>query len=484
MGWNKVEQKIGRGVRMVYFLFIFVFYIFFCLTLIPVAYYTGRILRGLGKREDRYKRVVGSIWLNFTHSLICILVGENTYVIYNKDIVNRKGNCMILSNHSTYMDWIYLWSMLLAMKKENIMFIVKKGVGSVYFLKMGMEMLDFVTLDRNMEKDKQKLVNACDYLRRKDSFSLILFPEGTFIDKYTKQKDIEYLSINKHLREGTLPTTPKLGTPETRPKAKPSKREAKERKTKLPTRTIDSLDTTAPGTPLTEQSTLTTPNYNYDPTTGNHQTKIPPHIKKVFQNVIFPRVKGFSLLVDELNTSIDYIINCTIFIRRPDSIHSSPLNSPSINTTRTDVLDTSVNPLVSSPTTLRNIQKISSNIYPSEYYTAKRMISGQCSKMNTFIFCEYIPTIKEVSKDKQEWLYNVFMEKDALLTELNNQSNEQIKEYIHQKTLKHHQILQLKPTLRYTLLLLAGSLFTFLPTIYLFYRLISSTVSYIINLLQ
>ncbi|OAG32682.1 hypothetical protein NEIG_00746 [Nematocida sp. ERTm5] len=373
-------RNITSLFRTVYFTFSCLFYLIACIVVIPIVYGVYQGLSFLGINMEGFKAAVGKLWLLVTQSLLCILIGDNTYVLHEPITADQLiNNTLIISNHTSYVDWIYIWSLLLKTGKEGISFIAKEAVGAFYPLKLGMNMLNFVLLSRKMEEDRKRLKKACSVLHESNCYNLVIFPEGTFIDEQTKKRDIEFM--DKELRNRQL-------LKELSPK------EIEER---------------------------------------NIHTTIPYDINNVFQEVIFPRVKGIKFLLDELKPTLKNILDCTIY-----------LNMKGANTT-----------------------------YPSDHFTIKNIILGRCSRMQALIICENIKFTNKIAEDSSNWIYNRFKKKDELLKLLKLQRNDKdnIDEICHEYKQKGYSLTRIYPSVKVTVFLSAGALLVIFSHIYILYFL-------------
>ena len=111
-------------------------------------------------------------------------------------------NSILISNHSTYFDWLYLLLLSRQFKLEsNVKIMAMKQLLYIPFIGLGMYLFDFIFLCRKLEFDlitiKNRLKKTLD-----DSlpYLLILFPEGTVIcnetleksNLFMKKQDLEY----------------------------------------------------------------------------------------------------------------------------------------------------------------------------------------------------------------------------------------------------------------------------------------------------
>lgn len=367
-------RKISSLFRTFYFFFAFIFYILACVVIIPSVYVVYLFLGALRIPTEKYKATVGKIWLEITESLLCILIGDNTYILYKDIAEGSEGNTLIISNHITYVDWLYLWSLLLQTGRKHISFAVKEGVGKIAPLRLGMDMLNFILLGRSMETDKPRLEKACKTLRASKNYNLVLFPEGTFICKKTQEEAKEFLDKELEKR--------------------------------------DQLDAFT-SVERAEQDIHIT---------------IPRDINTVFENVIFPRIKGCKYLLDELKDEMKYIMDCTIYL---------------------NMLDSTVK-------------------YPADHFTLRNIILGRCSRMQALIICENIELDDKIRDDITTWMYKTFQKKDKLLGKL-KEKEENIHHTCDEYKTKGYNVKRIHPSFSATIILSGGALISFFICAFLIY---------------
>lgn len=350
------STKFMISVKVIFFFCAFLFYIFACTFAIPIAYSVYLLINKFNPRNQKFVSIVGKLWFLTTQSLLAIIIGCNVHVVYNPKLLtmaHKKSIC--ISNHTTYIDWLVIWGALFELGRSNLIFVAKEGIRSIFFLSLGIKMLSFILLSRKIEKDRSKIQDACKHLKDKSEYTLVLFPEGTFITTKTKENDISFLKEQKERRKNQDPDKP---------------------------------------------------------------CTLPENITDVSKKVIFPRVKGFSLLLEELKTQVSHFTNCTLYVRSP-------------------------NP----------------SIYPSEYYTLKRIFSGECPKLSFLLIFDYLPISPEAKKDPKAWIYKIFNEKDKSLLKLDQLSDEQISNYhIHEKSIqKKYNSLRLHPNIPALIFIFLGA---------------------------
>jgi len=330
------EKKVSK-IRLFWFAVSSVFYVAFFFAIIPIMYAIYR-LGGVFKLDmARYRSVVGRFWLEITRAWLSVVIGQNMTVACDTRILGAKGRAIVISNHTTYMDWIYIWVALIAAKKDPIIFVAKKEVSSVPILNLGIDMLKFILLTRDKSKDSATLLKGCDYASAAENSCVVIYPEGTFIDKNTKEGADKFLQAQKDLEKQIEET--------------------------------EDLD---------EKNRL------------KEKLKIPSDITKSFDRVIFPKSFGLDTIKSSIK-SIEYIINCTIFVKTPE------------------------------------------NAYPSVHYSGDRLFKGMFPDMESLVVCDYedpeADPEREFRTDTSSYLYHTFAKKDALLGDIDKLKYEQRRKY-------------------------------------------------------
>lgn len=202
------DDGMVKGARRVYvdifFICIATFYFTTCTLLVPPVYFLYVIGTWLGRSMEDYARVFGRFWFYSTAAIAYSFIGEEIIVHYDPRILKDKRQVFI-SNHCTYLDWIFLWAFSLQIGKQNPIFVVKKAVLKLWFLSGGMKMLHFIFLERKISVDGTVIDEGARYVRSLSEYLLVLFPEGTFIDKTTKEKSDAFFRGRKE--HGKLPSS-------------------------------------------------------------------------------------------------------------------------------------------------------------------------------------------------------------------------------------------------------------------------------------
>ncbi|KAJ0967691.1 hypothetical protein J5N97_024608 [Dioscorea zingiberensis] len=137
---------------------------------------------------------------------------NRTKVIFSGDVVPREERILLLANHRTEVDWMYLWD--LALRKGclgYIKYILKSSLRKLPIFGWGFHIFEFISVERKWEIDvpiMRKKLSA--FKDPKDPLWLALFPEGT---DYTEQK---CLKSQQFAAENGLPILKNVLIPKTK----------------------------------------------------------------------------------------------------------------------------------------------------------------------------------------------------------------------------------------------------------------------------
>ncbi|TBU02568.1 acyltransferase [Hamiltosporidium tvaerminnensis] len=141
---------------------------------------------------DRFTIKVKLYWLDLTMTLLGFYFTKEVFIRYDREILKKK-KCIVISNHLTNYDWIYIMVVLhsLGMYKD-LCIILKESLKKLPIYGYGMRVFGYIFLKRNWSVDREILSEGLNGLKAKDKYFLLLFPEGTFIDKTAHKKSIEF----------------------------------------------------------------------------------------------------------------------------------------------------------------------------------------------------------------------------------------------------------------------------------------------------
>lgn len=137
---------------------------------------------------------------------------NRTRVVFSGDRVPVQERVMVICNHRTEVDWMYIWN--LACRKQRIGYVkyaLKSSVRNAPLFGWAFYMLEFLLLDRKWETDAPVIASYLSTFQdRRDALWLVVFPEGT---DYTEQKMVR---SQKFSQEHGLPKLDNVLVPRTK----------------------------------------------------------------------------------------------------------------------------------------------------------------------------------------------------------------------------------------------------------------------------
>lgn len=137
---------------------------------------------------------------------------NKTKVIFSGEMVPARERVLIIANHRTEVDWMYLWD--LAIRKGQlgyIKYILKSSLMKLPVFGWGFHILEFISVERKWEVDESTMRQMLSTFKDDhDPLWLALFPEGT---DFTEQKCIR---SQKYAAENGLPILKNLLLPKTK----------------------------------------------------------------------------------------------------------------------------------------------------------------------------------------------------------------------------------------------------------------------------
>eukprot|EP00866_Antonospora_locustae_P002296 jgi/Antlo1/2296/1181 len=128
------------------------------------------------------------VWIEATMAMLGCYFRRKIVLAYHKELVALQ-RCLVISNHLTNYDWIFLLRVLYHLGKfGDLCVVLKESLGRIPVFGRGMKIFGFIFLKRSLDKDKIPIQNGLAELCTKPSFTLLFFPEGTIIDKETHRK--------------------------------------------------------------------------------------------------------------------------------------------------------------------------------------------------------------------------------------------------------------------------------------------------------
>uniref|UniRef100_A0A1I8AGD9 PlsC domain-containing protein n=1 Tax=Steinernema glaseri TaxID=37863 RepID=A0A1I8AGD9_9BILA len=139
-----------------------------------------------------------SFWMMIPMTFLEFIFGVRYRV--TGDFVDFEKPALIIMNHRTRLDWMYLWSALFKMNPwllTSSKISLKEQLKSLPGAGFGMAASQFIFLQRNVEEDKQRLTEAVEYYTGVGgTYQILLFPEGTDKSPWTTKKSDAFAKKN------------------------------------------------------------------------------------------------------------------------------------------------------------------------------------------------------------------------------------------------------------------------------------------------
>ncbi|KAK1555443.1 hypothetical protein Q3G72_026485 [Acer saccharum] len=137
---------------------------------------------------------------------------NRTKMVFSGDSVPAKERVLLIANHRTEVDWMYLWD--LALRKGclgYIKYILKSTLMKLPVFGWGFQILEFISVERKWENDEPVLRQMLSTFKNpQDPLWLAIFPEGT---DFTEEK---CMKSQKFATEVGLPVLDNVLLPKTR----------------------------------------------------------------------------------------------------------------------------------------------------------------------------------------------------------------------------------------------------------------------------
>eukprot|EP00835_Amoeboradix_gromovi_P006950 NODE_955_length_2789_cov_0.219703.p2 type:complete len:206 gc:universal NODE_955_length_2789_cov_0.219703:2644-2027(-) len=125
-------------------------------------------------------------------SVILMRVFTPVNFVLSGDPFFPNENAIVISNHLTYADWLWIWMIAnLNNRLGGVKIILKESPKYVPIFGTAMILFDFIFLKRRWEHDKVSMGKHFKNFKNRNLW-LILFPEGTILAKDTIEKSNEH----------------------------------------------------------------------------------------------------------------------------------------------------------------------------------------------------------------------------------------------------------------------------------------------------
>lgn len=162
-----------------------------------VVIFLLKLLVPMNRAQNFFARITKVAWLHLTKAMFYKYFPGKVFIRYDPRILERNRN-IIISNHLTEYDWFFISSVLHHFRRfEDICIILKMSLKDIPLLGYGMTFFQFIFLNRKLSKDIEIIKAGIARLRSKGKYDLLLFPEGTYIDKESHPKSQKWSSDAK-----------------------------------------------------------------------------------------------------------------------------------------------------------------------------------------------------------------------------------------------------------------------------------------------
>ncbi|XP_041418517.1 lysocardiolipin acyltransferase 1 [Xenopus laevis] len=141
-------------------------------------------------------RIVAT-WLTLPVALLELVFGAKVVITGDGFIPGERS--VIIMNHRTRLDWMFLWNCLLRysyLRLEKI--CLKSSLKAIPGFGWAMQVAAFIFIHRKWEDDKNHFEAMLDYFCDiKEHLQILIFPEGTDLTDNTKARSDEFAEKNK-----------------------------------------------------------------------------------------------------------------------------------------------------------------------------------------------------------------------------------------------------------------------------------------------
>lgn len=137
---------------------------------------------------------------------------NKTKVVFCGETVPAKERVLLIANHRTEVDWMYLWDFALRKGCHGyIKYILKSSLMKIPVFGWGFHIMEFISVERKWEVDESNMHKMLSTFKDpRDPLWLAIFPEGT---DFTEQKCIR---SQKYAAENGLPILKNVLLPKTK----------------------------------------------------------------------------------------------------------------------------------------------------------------------------------------------------------------------------------------------------------------------------
>ncbi|XP_051507621.1 lysocardiolipin acyltransferase 1-like [Myxocyprinus asiaticus] len=186
-----MAQVSVRGLYFIITLFLASFFgsIFMLGPVLPVMLMSPAWYRWITDR-------IVATWFTLPVALLELVFGVKVVITGDGFVPGERS--VIIMNHRTRLDWMFLWCCLLRfsyLRLEKI--CIKAALKVVPGFGWAMQVASFIFIHRRWDEDRSHMTNMLEYFCHiREPVQLLLFPEGTDLTENTRAKSDEFAEKN------------------------------------------------------------------------------------------------------------------------------------------------------------------------------------------------------------------------------------------------------------------------------------------------
>ncbi|OQV20759.1 Lysocardiolipin acyltransferase 1 [Hypsibius exemplaris] len=162
--------------------------VFVLFPILPLLFLNRKLFRWLADN-------IIALWESYPVALLHIMCGVDVRVF--GDEIDPEENSMLIMNHRTRLDWLFLWTALYPRALPHHKIILKKDLKFVPGCGWSMQAAAFLFLDRKWETDQELFRSAVEYVRHDGrKVNMLLFPEGTDLNPKSRGRSDAFAVTN------------------------------------------------------------------------------------------------------------------------------------------------------------------------------------------------------------------------------------------------------------------------------------------------
>ncbi|KAL0265559.1 UNVERIFIED_CONTAM: hypothetical protein PYX00_011271 [Menopon gallinae] len=177
----------------------------FCATHMPIMIALGALSEYVFCRtvyRGKIVHVLRIVWIETTLAALGCYCRRRIILAHSSDLASLQRS-LVISNHLTNYDWVFSLRVLYHLGKySDLCIVLKESLRKVPVFGRGMEIFGFIFVKRCLADDRGPIQSGLAVLSAKPSFSLLIFPEGTIIDKATHQRSLQFARRRRALLGG------------------------------------------------------------------------------------------------------------------------------------------------------------------------------------------------------------------------------------------------------------------------------------------